>query len=62
MKEQYLDIMEKALAAYRAGIRTIIIPEDNERDICDIDETIRNEIKFVRVSNVSKVLKTALEN
>ncbi len=55
-------LKEKALAAYRAGIRTIIIPEDNERDICDIDETIRNEIKFVSVSNVSKVLKTALEN
>ena len=55
-------LKEKALAAYRAGIRTIIIPEDNERDICEIDETIRNEIKFVSVSNVSKVLETALEN
>lgn len=53
-------LKEKSLAAYRAGIRTIIIPEDNKRDIDDIPETIRNEIKFVTAENMDKVLKTAL--
>ncbi|MCH5185105.1 MAG: endopeptidase La [Oscillospiraceae bacterium] len=53
-------LKEKSLAAYRAGIRTIIIPEKNKKDLEDIPEKIRREIKFVAVSDMDAVLKTAL--
>ncbi len=53
-------LKEKALAAYTAGIRTIIIPSENKNDLEEIDKTIRNEINFVAVESVEKVLKTAL--
>ena len=53
-------LKEKSLAAYRAGIRTIIIPYDNKKDIDDIPETVRNEIKFVPVKEMDAVLETAL--
>lgn len=53
-------LKEKSLAAYRAGIRTVIIPFDNKKDIDDIPETVRNEIKFVPVKQMDAVLKTAL--
>ena len=54
-------LKEKALAAYTAGIRTIIIPSENIRDLEDIDKVIRDEINFVAVDDVEKVLKTALQ-
>ena len=54
-------LKEKALAAYGAGIRTIIIPSENVKDLDDIDKNIRDEINFVAVDNVEKVLKTALQ-
>jgi len=53
-------LKEKSLAAYRAGIRTIIIPEGNKKDLEEIPENIKSEIKFVTVSNMDLVLKTAL--
>ena len=53
-------LKEKSLAAYRAGIRTIVIPADNKKDIDDIPEVIRNEIKFVVAETMDTVLKTAL--
>lgn len=52
-------LKEKSLAAYRAGIRTIIIPKGNSRDIEDIPEEIRNEINFVPATNMDAVLNTA---
>ncbi len=53
-------LKEKSLAAYRAGIRTIIIPEENKRDLDEIDAKIRDEINFVCAKNMDTVLKTAL--
>lgn len=53
-------LKEKSLAAYRAGIRTIIIPEKNKKDLEDIPENIRSEIKFVPASYMDTVLKNAL--
>lgn len=53
-------LKEKSLAAYRAGIRTIVIPADNKKDIDDIPEAIRNEINFVTAENMDTVLETAL--
>ncbi len=52
-------LREKSLAAYRAGIRTIIIPNENSRDIEDIPEVIRQEINFVPVKTMDTVLETA---
>ena len=53
-------LKEKSLAAYRAGIKTIIIPDKNKDDIEDIPEIIRNEIDFITASNMNTVLNTAL--
>ncbi|MDQ0270013.1 endopeptidase La [Cytobacillus purgationiresistens] len=53
-------LKEKSLSAHRAGLKTIIIPKDNEKDIDDIPETIREELDFILVSHVDDVLKHAL--
>lgn len=54
-------LKEKTLSAHRAGLTTIIIPADNERDIEDIPETVREELTFHPVNNVTEVLQIALE-
>lgn len=51
---------EKAMAAYKAGLKTVIIPKRNEPDLEDIDETVRNAIHFVAAETLETVLKTAL--
>lgn len=55
-------LKEKSLAAYRAGIKTIIIPNDNSRDIEDIPEEIRDKINFVPATNMDAVLNTAFSS
>ena len=54
-------LKEKALAAQRAGIRTVIAPELNEQDIDDIPKHLRKDIKFVFVKELDEVLDEALE-
>ncbi len=54
-------VKEKILAAHRAGIRHIILPEKNEADIEEIPEDVRNELKFVLASRIDDVLDAALE-
>ena len=53
-------LKEKSLAAYRAGIKTIIIPKDNAKDVEKIPATIRNKINIIEASHVSTVLSNAL--
>ncbi|RMF94556.1 MAG: endopeptidase La [Candidatus Schekmanbacteria bacterium] len=53
-------LKEKVLAAHRGGITTVIIPEDNKKDLKDIPENVKKDIKFVLVKEVDEVLKTAL--
>ncbi|WP_050615955.1 endopeptidase La [Bacillus testis] len=53
-------LKEKTLGAHRAGLKTIILPKDNEKDIEDIPESIRKDLKFYPVSNVDEVLALAL--
>jgi len=53
-------LKEKVLAAHRAGIDTIIIPLDNKKDLEEIPENIRKEIKFVLASEMDIVLSTAI--
>ena len=53
-------LKEKSLAAYRAGIKTVIIPEENKADIDDIPKEIRSKMKFIPVSSMDTVLENAL--
>jgi ATP-dependent Lon protease len=53
-------LKEKAVAAHRAGIRIVLIPKDNERDIEDIPDTVRETLTFMTVSNMDEVLEIAL--
>ena len=48
------------MAAYKAGLKTVIIPKRNEPDLEDVDETVRNGIQFVTAETLETVLKTAL--
>ncbi len=54
-------LKEKSLAAMRAGISTVIIPNLNEKDLVDVPEEAKQKLKFVPVENVDEVLATALE-
>ena len=54
-------LKEKSLSAHRAGLTTIIIPKDNERDIDDIPEAIREQLSFKLVSQAEEVLQLALD-
>lgn len=53
-------LKEKSLAAHRAGYKKILMPKDNERDLKDIPESVRNDVEFVPVSHMDQVLKHAL--
>ena len=53
-------LKEKSLAAYRLGVKTVIIPKGNEKDLGNIPENVRKELKFIPVSTVSEVLDNAL--
>jgi ATP-dependent Lon protease len=53
-------VKEKLLAAHRAGIRTIILPKDNQKDLTDIPANIRDEFTVHLVENMDEVLKIAL--
>ena len=53
-------IREKVLAAHRAGIKKILLPKDNERDIEEIPEVVRKKLEFVLISTVDEALEHAL--
>ncbi|MDE3839803.1 endopeptidase La [Bacillus methanolicus] len=53
-------VKEKTLSAHRAGLTKIILPKENEKDIDDIPESVRDDLDFVLVSHVDEVLKHAL--
>jgi ATP-dependent Lon protease len=51
---------EKAMAAYKAGMKTVIIPARNVPDLDDIDEVIKENVQFVTAERLETVLQTAL--
>jgi len=53
-------LKEKTLAAKRAGIKEVIVPKRNERDLPDIPQEVRDTLKFHFVENIDQVLKIAL--
>ncbi len=55
-------LKEKALAAYRIGIHDVIIPKDNQKDLEEIPQTLKDSINFIPVSDVDTVFRTAIVN
>ncbi|MEK9162823.1 MAG: endopeptidase La, partial [Chloroflexota bacterium] len=53
-------VKEKVLAAHRAGLKTIILPRRNEKDLEDVPQEIRDEMKFVFANRVNEVVSAAL--
>lgn len=53
-------LKEKTMAALRHGIRTVIIPKDNERDLEEIDQTVRHQLNFISAQTIDTVLEAAL--
>jgi len=53
-------IKEKVLAAHRSGLRTVILPKRNEKDLGEIPEEIRQEMTFILADRVDQVLEAAL--
>lgn len=55
-------LKEKLLAALRGGIKTVLIPQENEKDLADIPENVRESLTIVPVSDINEVLARALTN
>jgi ATP-dependent Lon protease len=53
-------LKEKLLAALRSGVKTVLIPAENEKDLADVPENVRNALKIIPVSTVDEVLAQAL--
>ena len=54
-------VKEKVIAGHRAGLKTIILPKDNKKDMEDVPENIKKDIKFIFVTKLEDVLEIALE-
>jgi ATP-dependent Lon protease len=54
-------LKEKLLAAHRGGIKTVLIPEENVKDLTEIPDNIKNKLEIVPVKWIDKVLEVALE-
>ena len=54
-------LKEKLLAAHRGNIKTVVIPADNERDLAEIPDNIKEDLKIVPVKWIDEVLETALQ-
>lgn len=55
-------LKEKTLAAYKSGIKRIIIPKENSRDYIDLPDVVKNNIEFIFADNMDKVIGNALQN
>lgn len=55
-------VKEKTIAGHRAGLKTIILPKDNKKDLEDVPAQVRRDVKFIFVEEVDDVLKAALTN
>ena len=53
-------VKEKVIAAHRAGLKTVILPKDNKKDLMDVPTKVKKDIKFIFASHLDEVLKTAL--
>lgn len=55
-------LKEKTMAAYKYGMKTVIIPKANEPDLDEIDKTVKEHLSFVAVESIDEVLPIAFEN
>jgi len=55
-------LKEKLLAAHRGGIKTVLIPEQNVKDLTEIPDNVKNKLEIVPVRWIDKVLEIALES
>ena len=55
-------LKEKLLAAHRGGIKTVLIPEENVKDLTDIPDNVKNQLEIIPVRWIDKVLEVALVN
>ncbi|APM40619.1 endopeptidase La [Clostridium kluyveri] len=55
-------LKEKSLAAYRAGIDTVIIPKDNEKHLLKIPNTVKNKLNYILADNIDIVLENSISN
>jgi ATP-dependent Lon protease len=53
-------LKEKLIAALRGGIKTVLIPEDNTRDLVEIPDTIKSKLEIIPISNIDQVLARAM--
>ena len=53
-------LKEKLLAAHRAGIKKVLIPEENKKDLAEVPESIKKNVQIITVKNIEEVLKIAL--
>ena len=53
-------VREKVLAAHRAGLKTVILPEKNMKDLTDLPKTAKSELKIIPVKHMDEVLQIAL--
>ncbi len=53
-------LREKSMAAYREGMKTVLIPKNNEPDLYEVDDEVKEHVDFIPVSELSQVLQTAL--
>jgi len=54
-------LKEKVLGALRAGIKTILLPEKNRKDLFEIPKNLKRKLKFIPVKNMDEVLPVAIE-
>jgi ATP-dependent Lon protease len=55
-------IRDKMLAAHRAGLKSVILPKENERDLEELPQQVKKELQFIFVDNIDKALKSVLKN
>jgi ATP-dependent Lon protease len=53
-------LKEKSLAAFMSGVKTLVIPKENEKDIADIPQEVKDALEIITVSDVKEVLNVAL--
>ena len=53
-------LKEKLLAALRSGVKTVLIPQENEKDLAEVPENVKRELEIIPVSNIDQVLSYAL--
>ena len=54
-------LKEKAMAAYRGGVKTVFIPKDNIPDLAEVDDSVKENVRFIAVTYVDEVIAKALE-